>query len=327
MRPDQKYMPNFSRHDEDDDYDKDKNDNEDINLVPFNTQLPYNVLTTGWIPVFIFDNSKNQSNISTSMSATIPNSPMGISNPFGPQFNFPNLSNIGGNNLNPQKPNYSYAPMGSPDAGNQFTTPYYTPAGTPGYNPWSNIPTDDTITPNSNLTSTPMELSDDFNTTGVTPPGGSTNNPFGGFSGSFEGTITGLGMNTPQGSTPGGLGMSTPFGNNSGGLGGTNNNPITTPLNENLTPYNLNQNNYGTPRQDIDITEIIKNFDLDLNEDLDLSRVNSDKRIDDIFSSITQKHEEVVSLLRAYNIPFPIIKLLIRKIIKLTLAHGKREDE
>jgi hypothetical protein len=153
--------------------------------------------------------------------------------------------------------------------------------------------------------------------------GGTSGTPGSGMAG---GTST-TGSSVTSG-TSGGSGNST----GSGMTGGTSsgfgvNNTISTTLDDDLIPYNINSISYTNPRLDNDITEIIKNFDLDLDEDIDLSRVNSDKRIDAIFCNINQKHEEIVSLLRAYNIPFPIIKLLIRKIIKLSLTQEKRIEE
>jgi hypothetical protein len=348
MKPDEKYMPSRARIDDNtmDFSDNDKNDsNDDLKLVPFTTQLPYNVLATGWIPVFIFDNSGKPSNISTNLSATIPNSPMGISNPFGQQFTMPNISNLDGNTLGTPSFNYSNNLMGE-----QFTNPYY-PAPS-----WTSPNAPNFYYGTGTMAGKVGDMTD-FTGTMTGNTGAMTGNA--GTMAGNTGTMTGNTgtMADNIGTMPGNTGT---MASNTGTMGGTNepakpyytnipgtssvpsssnyenefmstNSNATVPPSESLTdnfmPSNIQPTSHSSPRLDSDITEILRNFNLDLDEDLDLTRVNSDKRIDNIFSTISTKHPEVISLLRAYNIPFPIIKLLIRRIIKLSLTHGKRTDE
>jgi len=91
------------------------------------------------------------------------------------------------------------------------------------------------------------------------------------------------------------------------------------------TPYNplMNQSNRELPN----IIELLSNFDLDLDEDIDLARNCADKSIDKVYEKIEKNHPEIFALVRAYNIPCPIFKLLIRRIIKLSINYQKREGE
>ncbi|MBD7909913.1 hypothetical protein [Clostridium cibarium] len=419
MKPDEKYMPSKVRQDDDTynaidniiDFDNnhENNENDDINLVPFKTQLPYNVLPTGWIPVFIFDNVGGPNNIPTNLSTTMPSTPMGFQSPFGLQFITPNTPSISGSNFGTPPFNYTTSPMGAPTPSEQFTNPYYplsnlnTPntikATTDNIGGMPNKPftmggttggmTGGTSTMGSSWMPSWMHHGNTGTTGGMTSGTGTMGGTIGGMiggtgtMGSTTGGMTGgtgtMGsttggmtggtgtMGSTTGSMTGGTGtMGSTTGGMTGGTGTmgstakTNQPPIPSfnnfngnssaptnlsfenepinagsnsivPPSEDLTdgliPYNIQPTSYSSPRIDNDITEILRNFDLDLDEDLDLSRVNSDKRIDNIFLNISKKHPEVISLLKAYNIPFPIIKLVIRRIIKLSLIHGKRTDE
>jgi hypothetical protein len=87
-------------------------------------------------------------------------------------------------------------------------------------------------------------------------------------------------------------------------------NPLATPSNRELP----------------NIIELLSNFDLDLDEDVDLVRNCSDKGIDRIYEKIEKNHPEIFALVRAYNIPYPIFKLLIRRVIKLSVNYCKKEE-
>ena len=68
--------------------------------------------------------------------------------------------------------------------------------------------------------------------------------------------------------------------------------------------------------------QALRAFDLDLNEETDLSRVPPN-RVDRILSDIENNNPGAFSLLDAYRIPRPIIRLIVKRIIRLTLNYCK----
>jgi len=68
--------------------------------------------------------------------------------------------------------------------------------------------------------------------------------------------------------------------------------------------------------------QALRDFDLDLNEETDLSRVPPN-RVDRILSDIENNNPGAFSLLDAYRIPRPIIRLIVQRIIRLTLNYCK----
>ena len=85
----------------------------------------------------------------------------------------------------------------------------------------------------------------------------------------------------------------------------------------------MNPSNRDLPN----IIQLLSDFDLDLDEDVDLVRNCSDKSIDKIYEKIEKNHPEIFALVKAYNIPCPIFKLLIRRVIKISMNYCKREGE
>lgn len=81
------------------------------------------------------------------------------------------------------------------------------------------------------------------------------------------------------------------------------------------------------------VIQALREFDLDLDESIDLERNNDNNRtndnyqIDKIFRAIEKDNPGTFSLLQAYNVPYPVIKLLIRRVIKLTLTYCKKDGE
>ncbi|PRR82792.1 hypothetical protein [Clostridium vincentii] len=122
---------------------------------------------------------------------------------------------------------------------------------------------------------------------------------------------------------------------------GTGSGPSTelgTELNKNSTngtltpetyyPYTPSNPSLAPSSRDLpNIIQLLSDFDLDLDEDVDLVRNCSDKSIDKIYDKIEKKHPEICALVKAYNIPHPIFKLLIRRVIKISLNYCKRDDE
>jgi hypothetical protein len=68
--------------------------------------------------------------------------------------------------------------------------------------------------------------------------------------------------------------------------------------------------------------QALREFDLDLNEDEDLSR-EPQNRVDRILNYIERNNPGAFSLLYAYRVPPPIARLIIRRIIRLTLEFCK----
>lgn len=70
--------------------------------------------------------------------------------------------------------------------------------------------------------------------------------------------------------------------------------------------------------------EILRNSYFDFNDETDLIRDCSDSNIDNVFKSIEDANPGTLTLMEAYNIPYPIAKLIGRRFIKLTLDFYKR---
>ena len=68
---------------------------------------------------------------------------------------------------------------------------------------------------------------------------------------------------------------------------------------------------------------ILRGFDLDLNENEDLERVNSDNDINRIYLKIEEKNPNLIATLSLYGIPYPIARVIIKRIIKLSLQYYK----
>ena len=71
--------------------------------------------------------------------------------------------------------------------------------------------------------------------------------------------------------------------------------------------------------------DILRNFSFD---DIQLSdnfrNNNKENYIDEIFKKIEDNNSVVLATMKAYRIPYPIAKLLIKNIIKLTLEYKGR---
>lgn len=67
--------------------------------------------------------------------------------------------------------------------------------------------------------------------------------------------------------------------------------------------------------------DILRNIDLDLDESEDLERVNSENEINKIYLKIEQKHPGIFATLYAYRIPRPIARVIIKRLIRLTLSY------
>ncbi|MCR1952328.1 hypothetical protein NSA50_14965 [Clostridium sp. DSM 100503] len=98
---------------------------------------------------------------------------------------------------------------------------------------------------------------------------------------------------------------------------------------EKLNDYMKNYEKSGVIREDKEIEEpphmrILR--DLDLGSEYEsIYRDDKSKEIDSIFKKIEENHGAIISTLKAYRVPHPIISLLVKKIIKITLEHSNKE--
>lgn len=81
--------------------------------------------------------------------------------------------------------------------------------------------------------------------------------------------------------------------------------------------FNLNMN-IPTP------SEILRNFDLDLDETTDLERCHSKSDVDKIFAKIEKRNPGILATFASYRIPYPIAKVIIKRIIKLSLLYSDK---
>ena len=91
------------------------------------------------------------------------------------------------------------------------------------------------------------------------------------------------------------------------------------------TPSNITPSSSNASEN---ISNVLRNYFNNLDENIDLCRKCSDKRINKIYSKIIEKNPEIFSMLiDCYKIPHPIAKTLIRKIIKLSLQYCKKAGD
>jgi len=138
-------------------------------------------------------------------------------------------------------------------------------------------------------------------------PSGSMNN------GSIPGTMTPI--QTPQGYTGP---QTTTSGMNSTTMPSQQYQQYQTPIP--MSGFN------NADQSNSNMMQALRDFDLDLNEEEDLSRVPPN-RVDQIFREIERNNPGAFSLLDAYKIPPPIIKLIVRRIIRLTLYYCKENNK
>lgn len=93
---------------------------------------------------------------------------------------------------------------------------------------------------------------------------------------------------------------------------------------ENNKNYNKNNNSrIPTPSEAL----INLDMDIDLDELNGLDRTCRDNNIDDIYSKIENEHSGIFTTLASYKIPYPISKIIIRRLIKLTLLYCEKEGD
>lgn len=97
----------------------------------------------------------------------------------------------------------------------------------------------------------------------------------------------------------------------------TKNNTMTTPpAPENPIPKST------TPQRTP--ADLLRDINLDLDEDNDIERCCKDENINKLYKEIEKDCPGILSLMQAYNIPVPIAKLIIKRIVKISMQHCKK---
>ena len=128
--------------------------------------------------------------------------------------------------------------------------------------------------------------------------------------------------------------------NNSINTNNTNNNINTNNTNNTTTgleyPSEIDDSflySYNEPKvneryidDSINILDILRNFDMSLDFSSSESRKNNctEDEVNKIFALIEKDNPGILATMKAYRVPYPITKLLIKKIIKISLDNYKR---
>ena len=93
-----------------------------------------------------------------------------------------------------------------------------------------------------------------------------------------------------------------------------------------LHSYNESKVNERYLDEAINILDILRNFDMTLDFSSSESRKNNctEDDVNEVFSLIEKDNPGILATMKAYRIPYPIAKLLIKKIIKISLDNCKR---
>lgn len=85
--------------------------------------------------------------------------------------------------------------------------------------------------------------------------------------------------------------------------------------------------NMNTAKDTIPTTfDILRGLDLDLDETEDLERVHSDNDVNKIYSRIEKRNPGIFATLYSYRIPRPIVRVIVKRLIRLTLAYSDKEN-
>ena len=339
MKPDEKYMPSSYRKSDD-----------DLTFVPFTAPSPL----IGWTPQNLFDGSSVNN---------IPNS-MIMTPQMNSQLNLPNLGVNPNMNMQPQQPNLypNQNYMGYNKPINTWQLPSQSIDTNPSsmsygeqlsayYNPQNNTPTNQGIDTNPSSMGYGEQLSANYNNNYSNQSNNNTNSYAGGLPSSKYNANN---MNTMNSQSQG-TGTNPSYANNSGYTPNLINNPnspqskdlsiqypgdtssdtlysynnanVNTTNTSNTTPNTStnNINNNTTTNANIkNPAELLRSLNLDVDEDIDLIRCCKDDDINKLYKEIENDCPGILSLLEAYNIPSPIAKLIVRRIIKITMRYCKK---
>lgn len=71
--------------------------------------------------------------------------------------------------------------------------------------------------------------------------------------------------------------------------------------------------------------DVLRNLDLDLDKEGDFERINYDNDVNKIYSKIEQRHPGIFATLYSYRIPRPIVRVIIKRLITLTLSYYNKK--
>jgi hypothetical protein len=85
--------------------------------------------------------------------------------------------------------------------------------------------------------------------------------------------------------------------------------------------------NMNTAKDRIPTTfDVLRSLDLDLDETEDLERANSNNDVNKIYSRIEKRNPGIFATLYSYRIPRPIVRVIVKRLIRLTLSYCNREN-
>lgn len=310
MKPDEKYMPSNYR----------KSD-EDLKFVPFTAPSPL----IGWNSMSLFDSS-SINNIPSNMIMT----PQ-----MNSQLNLPSLGVNTPSQQSSQYPNNSITnipnTMGYNQPMNTLTLPSQTIDTNPGsmgygeqlsayYSPQSNTPTNQGIDVNQSSMGYGEQLSAKYNPntmTGTSMQNTNVNMPQ--EKASTKNTNPNL-INNPNSQQNKMVSEQFPSYNISDILHSYNN-----PISSNATNKNMINATQPAPKSSTrNPDELLRDLNLNVDEDIDLIRCCKDDNMTKLYKEIENDCPGILSLLEAYNIPSPIAKLIVRRIIKITMRYCKK---
>ena len=93
-----------------------------------------------------------------------------------------------------------------------------------------------------------------------------------------------------------------------------------------LYSYNEEKVNKRYLDDSINTLDILRNLDISLDFSLNDSRKYNctEDEVNELFALIEKDNPGILATMKAYRIPYPITKLLIKKIIKISLDNCKR---
>lgn len=93
-----------------------------------------------------------------------------------------------------------------------------------------------------------------------------------------------------------------------------------------LHSYNETKVNERYSDDSVNILDILRNFDISVDFSSDKFRKNNctEDEVDELFALIEKDSPGILATMKTYRIPYPIAKLLIKKIIQISLDNCKR---
>lgn len=349
MKPDEKYMPSSYRKSDD-----------DLNFIPFTSPSPL----IGWTPQNLFDGSSvnnipNSMIMTHQMNSQLNLPKLGVNPNMNQQTQQPNLypnqNNMGYNtpintwqlpsqaiDTNPSSMGYG-EPLSANYNNNQSKNNTNTPSNqgintNPSGMGYNNPPYNSTDNSTMNNTNTSNQGTSTNSYAGGLPSSNYNANNMNTMNSQSQGTGTNPSYTNNSGYTPNlinspnspqnkDLSIQYPGDTSSDTLYSYNNANLNTTNTSNTTPNTStnNINNNTTTNANVkNPAELLRSLNLDVDEDIDLIRCCKDDDINKLYKEIENDCPGILSLLEAYNIPSPIAKLIVRRIIKITMRYCKK---